>query len=150
MTNASTASGVPVFERIGARVAGNVQMWLPDPFLFAILLTFIAFAMGMIFAGKSAEQMVTNWYRGFWNLHTFAMQTVLILVTGYVLAHAPFIRQALNWLADQPRTGTQGIVLVTVLAMVVSWINWGFGLIVGAIMAVEVGKRAHTKGIPVH
>jgi short-chain fatty acids transporter len=150
MTNASTASAVPVFERIGARVAGNVQKWLPDPFLFAILLTFIAFAMGMIFAGKSAEQMVTNWYRGFWNLHTFAMQMVLILVTGYVLAHAPFIRQALNWLADQPRTGTQGIVLVTVLAMVVSWINWGFGLIVGAIMAVEVGKRAHTKGIPVH
>ena len=100
MTNASAASGVPVFERIGARIAGNVQKWLPDPFLFAILLTFIAFVMGMAFAGKSAEQMVRFWYGGFWNLHTFAMQMVLILVTGYVLAHAPFVRPALNWLAD--------------------------------------------------
>ena len=150
MTNASAASSVPVFERVGARVAGNVQKWLPDPFLFAILLTFIAFVMGMAFAGKSAEQMVRFWYGGFWNLHTFAMQMALILITGYVLAHAPYVRPALNWLADQPRTGTQGVVLVTVLAMIVSWINWGFGLIVGAIMAVEVGKRAHAKGIPVH
>jgi short-chain fatty acids transporter len=150
MTNASAASRIPVFERVGERVAGNVQKWLPDPFLFAILLTFIAFAMGMFFAGKTAGEMVTNWYRGFWNLHTFAMQMVLILVTGYVLAHAPFVRPALDRIADLPRTGGQAVVLVTVLAMVVSWINWGFGLIVGAIMAVEVAKRAHAKGIPVH
>src|SRR3970282_1203613 len=150
MTNASAASRVPVFERIGERVAGNVQKWLPDPFLFAILLTFIAFIMGMVFADKSAEQMVRHWYSGLWYLHTFAMQMVLILVTGYVLAHAPFVRPALNWLADQPRTGGQAVVLVTVLALVFSWINWGFGLIVGAIMAVEVGKRAHAKRIPVH
>jgi short-chain fatty acids transporter len=150
MTNASAASRTPVFERIGERVAGNVQKWLPDPFLFAILLTFIAFIMGMAIAGKSAEQMVRHWYSGFWTLHTFAMQMVLILVTGYVLAHAPFVRPALNWLADQPRTGGQAVVLVTVLALAVSWINWGFGLIVGSIMAVEVGKRAHAKGIPVH
>jgi short-chain fatty acids transporter len=139
-----------VVERMGDRVAGNVQKWLPDPFLFAILLTFIALAMGMLFAGQSAEQMVRHWYRGFWGLLTFAMQMTLILITGYVLAHAPIVRPALNWLADLPRTGPQGVVLVTFLALLFGWINWGFGLVVGAIMAMEVAKRAYAKGIPVH
>ncbi len=139
-----------VIERTGAAVAGNVQKWLPDPFLFAILLTFIALVMGMIFADQSPEQMVRHWYRGFWALLTFAMQMTLILITGYVLAHAPFVRPALDWLADLPRTGPQGVVLVTLLSLVFAWVNWGFGLVVGAIMAMEVAKRAYAKGIPVH
>src|SRR3990170_4210900 len=117
MTNASAASRAPVFERVGERIAGNVQKWLPDPFLFAILLTFIALVMGMFIASKTSGEMVQYWYKGFWTLHTFAMQMVLILVTGYVLAHAPFIRPALVRIADLPRTGAQGVVLVTVLAL---------------------------------
>jgi short-chain fatty acids transporter len=148
--NAAAASRAGVIERMGDRVAGNVQKWLPDPFLFAILLTFIAFVMGMVFAGQSPEQMVRHWYRGFWGLLTFAMQMALILITGYVLAHAPLVRPALNWLADLPRTGPQGVVLVSFLSLIFAWINWGFGLVVGAIMAMEVAKRAHAKGIPVH
>jgi len=149
-TNAAAESRAPVLERIGERIAGNVQKWLPDPFLFAILLTFIALIMGMVFADQTAEQMVRHWYKGFWNLLAFAMQMTLILVTGYVLAHAPFIRPTLDWIADLPKTGGQAVVLVTLLSLVFGWINWGFGLIVGAVMAVEVGKRAHVKGIPVH
>lgn len=151
--NATTTAGTRrpgAIERLGERVAGNVQKWLPDPFLFAILLTFIAFIMGMVIAGQSAEQMVRHWYSGFWNLLAFAMQMTLILVTGYVLAHAPFIRQALDWIADQPKTGPQGVVLVAFLSLIFGWVNWGFGLVVGAIMAVEVAKRAHAKGIAIH
>lgn len=150
MSANSVASRPPVLERFGERVAGNVQKWLPDPFLFAILLTFIAFIMGMVFADQTAEKMVRHWYTGFWKLLAFAMQMTLILVTGYVLAHAPFIRPTLDRIADLPKTGGQAVVLVTLLALIFGWINWGFGLIVGAVMAVEVGKRAHAKGIPVH
>ena len=149
-TNAAAESRPPALERIGERIAGNVQKWLPDPFLFAILLTFIALIMGMVFADQTAEKMVRHWYAGFWKLLAFAMQMTLILVTGYVLAHAPFVRPALNRIADLPKTGAQGVVLVTLLSLVFGWVNWGFGLIVGAVMAVEVGKRAHAKGIPVH
>jgi len=149
-TNAAAETAPSALERAGQRIAGNVQKWLPDPFLFAILLTFIALVMGMVFADQTAEKMVRHWYAGFWKLLAFAMQMTLILVTGYVLAHAPFIRPTLDRIADLPKTGGQAVVLVTLLALVFGWINWGFGLIVGAVMAVEVGKRAHAKGIPVH
>lgn len=150
MSANAAASAPPALERFGERIAGNVQKWLPDPFLFAILLTFIAFIMGMVFADQTAEKMVRHWYTGFWKLLAFGMQMTLILVTGYVLAHAPFIRPTLDRIADLPRTGGQAVVLVTLLSLVFGWINWGFGLIVGAVMAVEVGRRAHAKGIPVH
>lgn len=149
-TNTAAESRPSALERAGERVAGNVQKWLPDPFLFAILLTFIAFIMGMVFADQTAPKMIRHWYTGFWKLLAFAMQMTLILVTGYVLAHAPFIRPTLDRIADLPKTGGQAVVLVTLLALIFGWINWGFGLIVGAVMAVEVGKRAHAKGIPVH
>jgi len=149
-TNAAAETPPSALERAGERIAGNVQKWLPDPFLFAILLTFIALIMGMVFADQTAEKMVRHWYTGFWKLLAFAMQMTLILVTGYVLAHAPFVRPTLDRIADLPRTGGQAVVLVTLLSLVFGWINWGFGLIVGAVMAVEVGKRAHAKGIPVH
>ena len=149
-TNTAAEPRPSALERAGERVAGNVQKWLPDPFLFAILLTFIAFIMGMVFADQTAAKMVRYWYTGFWKLLAFAMQMTLILVTGYVLAHAPFIRPTLDRIADLPKTGGQAVVLVTLLALIFGWINWGFGLIVGAVMAVEVGKRAHAKGIPVH
>jgi short-chain fatty acids transporter len=149
-SNPESASQPNVIERIGERVAGNVQKWLPDPFLFAIILTFIAFLMGLIIAGQTPEQMVRHWYRGFWTLLAFAMQMTLILVTGYVLAHAPFVRPMLNQIADLPKTGPQGVVVVAILSLVFAWINWGFGLVVGAIMAREVAKRAYAKGIAVH
>ncbi|WP_346297614.1 TIGR00366 family protein [Geoglobus acetivorans] len=34
--------------------------------------------------------------------------------------------------------------------MVFSWINWGLGLIVGALLAREVGKQAYYRGVAIH
>jgi short-chain fatty acids transporter len=148
--NAAVTLSPGVVERTGERLAGNVQKWLPDPFLFAIVLTFIAFLMGLAFTDSSPEKMISHWYSGFWNLLSFAMQMTLILVTGYVLAHAPLVRPALQWIADLPKTGTQAVLLVTVISLVLAWVNWGFGLVAGAVMAVQVGRGCHARGIPVH
>jgi len=137
-------------EAIGHRISGNVQKWLPNPFLFASILTFIAYIMGITIASQSPMEMIKHWYSGFWNLLTFAMQMVLILVTGYVLAYHSYTRRIIRALARVPSTGRQAAVLVAIVAMVLSWINWGLGLIVGAIMARETGRQAYFKKIPVH
>ena len=137
-------------ERIGHRISENVQKWMPNPFLFAIILTFIAFLMGILIAGQGPIQMIDHWYSGFWNLLTFAMQMVLILVTGYVLAYHPLTQKLIRALARIPANGRQAAVLVALVAMVLSWINWGLGLIVGAIMARETARQAYFKDIKVH
>src|SRR3990170_1717302 len=60
----------------------------------------------------------------------------LILVTGYVLAHAPLVRPALQWIADLPKTGTQAVLLVTVISLVLAWVNWGFGLVFEKLIGI--------------
>jgi short-chain fatty acids transporter len=69
-----------------------MQRYLPDPFIFVILLTGVVFILGLIITGQSPVKMVSFWGDGFWKLLEFSMQMVLILVTGYVLASSPFFK----------------------------------------------------------
>ena len=72
-----------------------VQRFLPDAFLFAVILTLVVFLMGILFTGSTPIQMVEYWGNGFWDLLAFAMQMSLIVVTGYVLANTPIVKKGL-------------------------------------------------------
>src|SRR5660397_207827 len=89
-------------ERVGHSIAGNVQSWLPNPFLFAIVLTFIAYVMGVGLTDSGPMEMIKHWNAGFWNLLTFAMQMVFILVTGFVLAYHPLAQRLIRGLTRIP------------------------------------------------
>ncbi|SFD40447.1 short-chain fatty acids transporter [Bacillus sp. OV194] len=118
-----------------------VQRFLPDPFVFALILTIILFLSGVIFTHHSPIEMVGFWGSGFWNLLAFAMQMALVLVTGHALASSPLIKKWMVRLAGIAKTPAQGVILVTVGSGLACFINWGFGLIVGALFAKEVAKR---------
>jgi short-chain fatty acids transporter len=117
------------------------QRYLPDAFIFAVVLTLIVFAMGVAFEEQSPVKMVQYWGEGFWGLLAFAMQMALVVVTGYVLANTPLVKGVLEKISGYARTGPQAIMLVTVVAMIGSLINYGFGLVVGALIAIEVAKK---------
>ncbi|MGY0692485.1 short-chain fatty acid transporter [Virgibacillus sp. FSP13] len=118
-----------------------VQRFLPDAFLFAIILTFVVFVLGITFTDSSAVQMVEHWGTGFWDLLAFAMQMSLIVVTGYILANTPFVKKILSKISTLANTPGQAILLVTFVAAIACLINYGFGLVVGALLAVHVVKR---------
>ncbi len=118
-----------------------VTRWLPDPFIFAIILTIIAFLAAMPLTGQGPIEMVTHWGNGVWSLLGFSMQMVLVLVLGTAFATAPAIKNGLTSLARIPKSPTQAILIVTVVSTVCCWLNWGFGLVVGAIFAKEIAKR---------
>jgi len=117
-----------------------VQRYLPDPFLFAVVLTFVVFLMGIIINKQSPLDMVKYWGEGFWNLLTFSMQMVLILVTGFVLANSPFIKNILKSIAKAMKNPAQAVMVTTFVALIAAWINWGFGLVIGALIAKEMAK----------
>lgn len=146
----STESGGSPVQNLGRRISGVVEEWMPSPFLFAIILTYVVFLGGLVIEGAGPVEMVKYWNQGFWTLLTFAMQMVLILVTGYALAYHPWVQRGIRALTRIPNDGRQAVVLVGVIAMVVAWIQWGLGLIVGAIMAREVGRQAHQRDMSVH
>ncbi|OOE10496.1 short-chain fatty acid transporter [Fictibacillus arsenicus] len=118
-----------------------MQRYLPDPFIFVILLTGVVFLPGLAITGQSPVKMVSFWGDGFWKLLEFSMQMVLILVTGYVLASSPFFKRVLRKLASFARTPGQAIISVTLVALLASWINWGFGLVIGAIFSKELARQ---------
>ncbi|MGE6754923.1 short-chain fatty acid transporter [Rossellomorea sp. NPDC071047] len=122
-----------------------MQRYLPDPFLFVVILTLAVFGFGLIFTESSSLEMVQYWGNGFWSLLAFSMQMVLVLVTGYVLASSPLFKRFLGFLASFAKSPGSAIVIVTVVSMIASWINWGFGLVIGALFAKELAKRV--KGV---
>lgn len=117
-----------------------VQRFLPDAFLFAIILTFAVFVLGIIFTGSSPIQMIDYWGSGFWDLLDFAMQMSLIVVTGYILASTPIIKKLLSKLSQLANTPEQAILAVTFIASIACLINYGFGLVVGALYAIHLAN----------
>jgi len=118
-----------------------VQRYLPDAFLFAVILTLVVFVMGILMTASSPIQMVKYWGTGFWDLLDFAMQMALIVVTGYVLANTPLVKKGLEKMSRLANSPGQAILLVTFVAAIASLINYGFGLVVGALLAIQVVKR---------
>lgn len=118
-----------------------VERYLPDPYIFVLLLTLIAALAAVFVEQQSPMAVITMWGDGFWGLLTFTMQMLLVLVAGYMLASSPVIRKLLSSIASIAKSPSGAIILVTYIALVADWINWGFGLVVSALFAKELAKR---------
>jgi short-chain fatty acids transporter len=134
----------------GKRLSDWSERNMPNPYLFAVILTFIAYAMGWVLTDNGPFDMIGHWYNGFWKYLTFAMQMVLILVTGHALAIAPGIHPTLRRIARIPQNGSQAVFLTALVSTVITYLHWGLGLIVAAILAREVAKEGYTKKIHIH
>ncbi len=128
-------------QRLSGFFVAVMQRYLPDPWLFAIVLTFVVFLMGIGLTDSSALDMVGFWGEGLFGLLEFSMQMVLILVTGYVLARTRVVRSGLEAVARRAGGPASAIVITTVFATVASFIQWGFGLIIGALLAKEMARQ---------
>ena len=142
----TTSESAPAQRRtaFGAMTAvfdGLVRRYLPDPFVIVLVLTVIVFGCGLAFTDSGPVELVNAWGQGFWDLLKFAMQMMLVLVTGYVLASTPIFKRLLGRIARLASTPGQAILLVTVVALAASWVNWGFGLVIGALFARQLAQE---------
>lgn len=122
-----------------------VQKFLPDAFLFAVILTIIVFILGMFMTGQSPLAMIQHWGNGFWALLAFSMQMALVVVTGFVLADTKIVKRFLDKLASIPKSPKGAIYMVSVVSLIAMFINWGFGLVVGPLFAKRLAKKV--KGV---
>ncbi len=141
---------IPAIERMGYGISRSVERWFPDPFLFAIILLFIVYIMALVIQGSNPYECMQFMYQGFWGFLSFAMQMCLILLLGYAVAFHPAVGRLIKWLCGVPRNGKQAAAMIAFIACIFSWANWGLGLIVGALMAREMARSAHERGMPVH
>ena len=118
-----------------------VERYLPDPYIFVLLLTLITFAFAVVIQNQPPLTTIQQWGDGFWGLLTFSMQMLLVLVTGFMLACTPLVKALLERLASLAKSPGSAIVLVTLVSLIASWINWGFGLVVGALFAKALARK---------
>jgi short-chain fatty acids transporter len=141
--------------RLDRQIVSFYKNVMPSPLGLAFVLTILAFLLAFIFGSSSAStdsNLLDSWAKGLWNppLMVFAMQMMLMLVLGHVVALSrPFdkwITYTLKWI----HTNEQAVVLVAVSTLLLSLFNWGLGLIFGAIYARQVAQYSMNKGIPIN
>ncbi|WP_297197674.1 short-chain fatty acid transporter [uncultured Flavonifractor sp.] len=131
-----------------------VNRWLPDPFLFAIILTIVVFIAAMIGTQQGPLDLIWAWggqgktESGFWSLLAFAMQMALVLVLGSAMASAKVCKRILGAIASLAHNKRSAILITTFVSTICCWLNWGFGLIAGALLAREVAKRVKDVDYP--
>ena len=129
-----------MFRKLTNGCVALIQKFMPDPFLFCIILSFVAIVLAIPLTSQGFFTVMRHWGGGFWGLLPFSMQMALVLVLGNAMATSPPISRFLKFMAAIPKTATGAIVMVTIVGFIASWINWGFGLVVGALFAREVAK----------
>lgn len=151
-----------MLSRVSDRLALFCRSIAPDPFSIAVLLTLLTFLLAVTQTATPAIRVLDAWAgadpsnpgilstSGLWKLLAFAMQMCLILVLGHAVAESRPVSAVLRSLARLPRSPAQAIALVALVAALTGLINWGLGLIAGAIIARRVGIAMRDKGIRVH
>lgn len=152
--------------KIGETISRVFRRVMPDPFTIAVLLTalvaILALAVGTFPArgggppaeslGERARVLFDAWRgeSGIWSILPFTMQMCLILITGHALAASRPVARVIGRLAEIPRSTAHAAAMVGAAACVSAVINWGLGLLVGALLAREVGRSMTRRGLLVH
>lgn len=117
------------------------EAYLPDAYVFSLVLTLVVYILAWFMTPHSSSQLVQFWGKDFWSLNGFAMQMVFVLISGHMLASTPLIKSFLQKICTLARTEAQGLILLSLVSTLACFLNWGFGLIVSGILALEMARK---------
>ena len=133
------------------------KRFLPSPFAIAILLTLVTMALALLFTQGLKDEnhflaVLSFWESGIWNnaLLVFAYQMMLILVLGHILVLSKPMNFLIIKLTNLVSNTSNAVLLVSITTMLVSFFNWGLGLIFGAIMARKVAEASQLRNFDIN
>ncbi|MCH8330949.1 MAG: short-chain fatty acid transporter [Bacteroidetes bacterium] len=133
------------------RFLNLAKQLLPMPFTIAVLLTFLAMVLALFFTDRGdislaaySINILEFWEDGLWTgtLMIFAMQMMLMLVLGHVLARTWLAEQLIKRTVSYCSTTAKAAAIVTFLTVSIALFNWALGLIFGAIFARKIAEHA--------
>jgi short-chain fatty acids transporter len=127
--------------RVAQSLAGWTEKWFPDAYVFA-LAGVVVVAVAALANGSSPQTVVTAFGDGFWDLATFTLQMAMVVLTGYVVATSAPVARMINRLARVPQNARSAVSFVAVLAMSVSFLNWGLSLVFAGLLARAIARRS--------
>lgn len=87
------------------------------------------------------------WGDGLSGLLAFMTQVALVLLLGYTLALTRPVKAGLMRIAGVPKSPRAAYAFVAFVASVASLISFGLGLVVGGVIALEVGRAARRRSM---
>lgn len=126
---------------------------IPSPFALAIFLTFITYLLAVFITPiqsgllEKSLDVIGYFGQGFWDLLKFAMQMVMILVLGSMIARTPIFSKIMKVLSTTIHSNTGAATMVALATIVTAYLNWGLGLIFGALFAKYMSEQLQQKGI---
>jgi short-chain fatty acids transporter len=139
-----------MLEKLGARCESTVRSYMPDPFVLVLLLTLSTFGMAIWFMPSRPHEVLQFWNAGFWELLGFAMQMVLIVVTGEAIAEAAVVQRLLKRLCAPAQDPRAAIFWLSFVSMILGWLHWGFGLITASLAGRQLARTLSQKKITIH
>jgi len=131
------------------KLGNTLKNILPAPFTIAVLLSLLTFILAFFISDKNSEgshffEILSYWEKGLWDnkLLVFAMQMMLMLVLGHSLALTKPTKKLINKATSYCNNSSRAAAIVTFSTLIISFFNWGLGLIFGAIFARKVGEYA--------
>ncbi len=122
-------------------------------FLITIIVSFLAIIVcrSPLFASTDAKtSLLDAWTGGVWNYLTLAMNSILLIVSGYVVANAPISKKFLGRFASIPKSQGQAFLMMIILSFVGFYIHWGVGMMIVIIVGREVLARSRELGYKIH
>lgn len=130
---------------------------LPSPFTIAVLLTLVTMVLAFFYTENTTDEphalaVLSYWESGIWNnaLLVFAYQMMLILVLGHILVLSKPMNALIMKLTNLVSNTSNAVLLVSATTMMVSFFNWGLGLIFGAILARKVAEAAQLRNFEIN
>lgn len=139
-----------IFQLLSRPFVILVERYYPDPFVFAILLSYLTLALAVALTPATIGDALSAWGTGLSSLLAFTNQICLTMIAAHALAHTDAVRRLLDRIGDAPRSARQAYALVVAAAGLTNLVSGTLGLVVGAILARRVGERAARRGLRVH
>ena len=137
-------------QKFAEKVVSLFDRFMPEPFAFGLLMTFIAMIVSWGVTEATSVEVVVSWGNGLSMLLPFITQVCLTILFAFALAHLGPVPALLQRLADVPKTARQAYAFATVFTSAVCLIAWPLGTILGGLMAREIALRFKARGQKIH
>lgn len=144
MADISLAKSPPEKTRLSGFVDGFTEWslnWVPDSMVFVLVLTVIVYGLAIAVTNHGPLQLIDDYAKGAWVLLSFSMQMSLLLITGFAVADAKIVKNAIIAFISWPKTRTGTVLLYIITCSVLWWAHWGIGTMASIIMGREIAAR---------
>lgn len=133
-----------MIKSLGEKFTQLFLKFMPNAFVFAILLTLVTSLTALLWIGTTPLKIIESWYKGFFDLLGFAMQIVLIIITGFSIALSPIVEKGIDKLTLFIKTPEQVYFFVILIGTLLCMVSFGW-VVISCVLARELALRV--KGV---